>query len=530
MSAIPVNSPAPPAAAGVPWLGLTGVLLGTFISTLNGRLSIFGLADVRGAIHAGFDEGAWITTAQTAAQMLIAPAAIWFGGRYGPRSPLIYSTLAFAVISFVKALTTDLAMMLALQFAGGIASGFFVPLTLSFVLRIMPPRLWAFGVALYALNLELSSNISASLEGWYVENLSWRWIFWQSVPLSLGMALCLHLGTRRVPVPANRPPSDLFGLATGGLGLALIYAGLDQGNRLDWLNSGLICALLLAGSVILAAFLVHEWRGPNRLVNFKVALAPTLLNQFVLIGFLRLTILATAFLIPQFLGTVRGFKSLQVGDALIWIAAPQLLLWPITALALRRIDARFVASFGFLCIGAACLMVAYGLTPLWSSDQFRGSQLLEAAGQSFAVSGIVFFGVLHARLEDALTFGAVLQTARLMGAEIGQAFIATFERVREQIASNLIGLHVQVGDAQTLHRLHAYAAATARGGGQTVAPARGVALLSNVVRSVATTEAIIDSFVVIAALTFIAMLLLSLRRAAPRGPASHVPLFAVEGS
>ena len=43
--ASPVTAPpmAPPAA--IPWLGLTAVLLGTFISTLNGRLSTFGLAD-----------------------------------------------------------------------------------------------------------------------------------------------------------------------------------------------------------------------------------------------------------------------------------------------------------------------------------------------------------------------------------------------------------------------------------------------------------------------------------------------------
>ena len=68
-----------PPPTGVPWLGLTAVLMGTFISTLNGRLSTFGLADIRGAVHAGFDDGAWISTAQTVAQMLIAPIAIWIG-------------------------------------------------------------------------------------------------------------------------------------------------------------------------------------------------------------------------------------------------------------------------------------------------------------------------------------------------------------------------------------------------------------------------------------------------------------------
>ena len=69
----------------VPWLGLLAVLMGTFISTLNGRLSTFGLADIRGALGAGFDEGAWITTAQTTAQMFVTLAAIWMGAAYGPR-------------------------------------------------------------------------------------------------------------------------------------------------------------------------------------------------------------------------------------------------------------------------------------------------------------------------------------------------------------------------------------------------------------------------------------------------------------
>ena len=65
-------------------------------------------------------------------------------------------------------------------------------------------------------------------------------------------------------------------------------------------------------------------------------------------------------------------------------------------------------------------MVAHGLTPLWSSDEFLTTQLLQAIGQSFALSGILFFAVLHLRPEDAITFGAAVQTVRLMGGQIGQ--------------------------------------------------------------------------------------------------------------
>ncbi|MDB5460023.1 MAG: hypothetical protein JWO72_1764, partial [Caulobacteraceae bacterium] len=254
----PASPPPAAAAQPIPWFGLTAVLLGTFISTLNTRLSSFGLNDIRGAVHAGFDEGAWITTALTVAQMVVLPVAIWLGGVFGARRVLIEAALAFAVVSFLEPFSTNLAMLLALQFVGGLASGFFIPLTLSFILRGVPPRLWAYGIALYALNLELSLNISASLEGWYVDHLSWRWIFWQNVPLALGMAACFRFGSPPDPRPPAAPRADRFGIVASGAGLALIYAALDQGNRLDWLNSGLICGLLAAGGLLVVAFLVYE--------------------------------------------------------------------------------------------------------------------------------------------------------------------------------------------------------------------------------------------------------------------------------
>ncbi len=519
--------PSPPTA--IPWLGLLAVLLGTFISTLTGRLSSFGLADIRGAVSAGFDEGAWITTAQTVAQMFITLVAMWMGAAYGPRRVLIWSSISFAVISLLTPFSASLPTLLAMQFLGGLASGFFIPLTLGFILVNTPPKYWAFGIAIYALNLELSLNISASLEGWYVDHHSWRWIFWQNVPLALGMSLCLRKGAAIRPVTV-RPPFDPFGLLTGGAGLALIYAALDQGNRLDWLNSGTIWGLLLAGALLFAAFLIHEWRTPRPLLDLKVVFGAPMPSQFVLIAFLRLTILSTTYLIPLYLGSVRGYRDLEVGQAMVWIAVPQFLFCPLAALMLRRSDPRLVSSIGFIFISVACLMVAYNLTPLWGTTQFLPSALLQALGQSFALSGVIFFGILHLKPRDALTFGAVLQTARLMGGEIGTALVTTFARVREQVASNLIGLHVQNGDPRVLERLRAYGAITARTFNPDGALHRGTLVLGDAVRAAATTQAVMDSFVAIAFLTAIALIMVVHRAAAPAGPASAPPLFPLRGS
>ena len=528
---VPAPPPAQPAApppgapASIPWLGLVGVLLGTFISTLNTRLSSFGLADIRGAVHAGFDDGAWITTAQTAAQMLVCPIAIWMGTAFGPRKVLVEAAVAFAVIMLIEPFAPNLPMALSLQFAGGLASGFFVPLTLSYVLRNMPPKYWAYGIALYALNLEISLNISASFEGWYVDNLSWRWIFWQQVPLAIGMAACLGLGAPPDPANPQPPKPDYFGFASGGLGMGLIYAALDQGNRLDWQNSGLIWGLIIAGLVLLLAFFIHEARSAQPAVNLKIVFEAPLPRLLIMIAFLRLTILSTAFVIPQFLQVVRGFRAIEVGETLAWIAAPQLLICLTAGYLLRRLDPRLVASFGFICICIACMTVAHSLTPLWGSDQFLPSQLLQAVGQSFALSGIVFFAVLHLRPQDALTFASAIQVSRLMGGEMGTAFVTTFVRKSGQVASNLLGQHIQVGDVDVLQRIQAYAAATARAGSSANAAIRGEAVLNNVVHSLSITQAIIDTFVVMSAATAIVLIIIVTRRAAPPHPAGHVPIF-----
>jgi MFS transporter, DHA2 family, multidrug resistance protein len=192
---------------------------------------------------------------------------------------------------------------------------------------------------------------------------------------------------------------------------------------------------------------------------------------------------------------------------------------------LRRSDARLVASIGLAFVSIACLMVAYGLTPIWGSYQFLPSQILQALGQSFALSGIIFFGILHLKPQDALTFGAVIQTARLFGGELGTAFITTLARVREQVASNLIGLHVQLGDARVLDRVGRYGAATTRTIDPPGALERGRLVLAAAVRAAATTQAVIDGFVVVGVLAAVALLIVVFRSAAPEGPASPAPLF-----
>src|ERR1700741_2789811 len=113
---------APPVISGRPFIGVLAVLIGAVISTLDSRITSFGLADVRGAVHAGFDEGAWITTAFTVGQMLIGPVSAWLGMAFGPRRLLMISSIVFAFSSLLLPFSPDLRFVLAFQMVSGLAS------------------------------------------------------------------------------------------------------------------------------------------------------------------------------------------------------------------------------------------------------------------------------------------------------------------------------------------------------------------------------------------------------------------------
>ena len=86
-----------------------------------------------------------------------------------------------------------------------------------------------------------------------------------------------------------------------GASVSMIYAGLDQGNRLDWLESGTVMALLIGGGVLFIGFLINEtlvrqpWAHVNVLFSRNVGLA------LIVIFLYTLTSLSNSSLVPNFL-------------------------------------------------------------------------------------------------------------------------------------------------------------------------------------------------------------------------------------
>src|SRR5262249_21066511 len=174
----------------------------------------------------------------------------------------------FAVVSAFLPFVHSYSLLIVLLVIAGLSSGTFYPLTMSFILRGVPIGYLALAIGLYAPTIEGGVNFAPSLYGFYRDHLSWAWMFWTFALVAPVMTACVYYG---IPAPPPRqsagPRPSFAGFLYASTGLALVYAALDQGQRLDWWRSGVFTALIAAGAFFLLCAIVRHLRRPNPFVD-----------------------------------------------------------------------------------------------------------------------------------------------------------------------------------------------------------------------------------------------------------------------
>jgi DHA2 family multidrug resistance protein len=507
-----------------PLLGILGVLIGAGLVTLTGRMLSLGLADLKGHVGISYDQGAWLDSAYNASLMFIGPFIVYVGGLLGPRRILLFTAGVFAVTCAFLPLIHSYSLLVAALMVAGLTSGTFYPLTLTFALRISPLRFLPLTMAFYATFIDGAVNIAPSLYGWYREHLSWHWMFWNSAVIAPVMFVCIYYGIPRAPArEKNGPaPPSFAGFLYLSAGLALIFAALQQGERLDWWRSGVFNALFWSGAFLLVCALIRRMRGPNWLVALPYLWKRNTVLLGSLLFWFRFTLTLTIILIPQSLA-IHGFEANQIGPAIIWSALP-LLPVALTAglLMLRGLDPRLLLAGGLTCTALAAVLSAQ-YTSAWAAENYFRTELLIGVGQSFSLIGLVGCIILQgiftgglAKPQWILTFSAFFHTIRLFGGTAGAIYMGHFLAEREKLHSNLLGLHVTQGSWITDWNIRAMTAGVyGKSSGLAAAGGRAVDLIAARLRLQAYSLSLIDGFLLVAWTCAIALVLVALLRKSP---------------
>lgn len=488
-----------------PLVGVGAVLLGTFTAILNSRLTDIGLGDIRGALGVGVDEASWLSTSYVVAEVAAIPSAVWLRGILSPARGVMLGTLIFTVLSFIAPFSPTLSILLIVQALRGLSAGVLIPMAYAVVMRNLPQNRRLYGLSLYALTSSLTPSLSVYIEAWVIEHLTWHYLFWLNVlPGALTLFAAAH-GLTGAPIKymSFRRP-DAFGLVSLSLGLAALVAALDQGNRLDWFASGTIVGLLATGLLFTAAFLLHSWFHQRPAVSPRLLLRRNIIVPLSFMFVTRIALMSSVMIVPQYLARVHGYRALENAPLFLTAALPQIMLAPLVAWLCYRMDPRNILPLGAILSGAG-LLLGSDLTRLWAADQMMPSLLLQSIGGPFLAIPIMAIITEDITLAEIPSIASLVHIFRTVGTAVGVALVGTVLRVQEQVHSNLIGLHVRVGDATVQERISASARNLASSGlEETVGPA--TVMIARTVQREAYVMAYADAFTMLGMLVMLATL------------------------
>ncbi|MFT8613632.1 MAG: MFS transporter [Gluconobacter oxydans] len=421
-------------------VGCLGMLLAVHVAGFNEHITEIGLADIRGAMHIGHDEGTWFTSIYESFNIAAMAFTPWFYMTFSIYRFSIFMTAVLAMLSIPLPFMPDMISLCFLRAAQGLSAGCLPPVLMTVMLKYLPPPIKVFGIGGYAMSATFGPNLGGPLEAMWFEHMGWRWLYWEVIPLSIIAIAMMAYGLPRDPVHLERfRKFNWRGFFIGVPSIICVVTVLYQGDRLDWFRSPIISHLTFWGGALFVGFLFHEWHHHSpffRLQYWKnrnITMALLTLVAVLIICGLMLEVPMT------YLEAVRGYRPIQAAPVALTVALPQLIMLPLTAALCNsaRVDCRYVLAFGMSCLALSAFLGTW-LTPDWVRDNFYVMQGLQIFGQPMVVIPVLMLATMSLGPADGPFISGMVNMLKGMANAFATAIFEILLRRREQYHSTML--------------------------------------------------------------------------------------------
>lgn len=297
------------------WLVTGTVLLAGATQTFAGNSVNLAIPRIMAAFGTDLATTQWVTTSFLIARTLMVPILGWLGGFLGNRNLFICVMVGFLIGSIGCGLAVNIPMLVVFRLLQGLALGPMEGLSVVLLIKAFPPHQRGLAIGMRTIGWSAGQIVSFTIGGYFIEQLSWRMIFFLGLPSGI-IAACLGF----LLIPQEREykgiPVDYAGILALTLCLVPLLLGISFARRDDTETSTLclLAGMALVGSIL---FVGRELLARHPAVNlrlfrvsgFRLLCITAFLNTLGLFG--------AQFMIPIFLQQVMGFSPLHAGLVIV---------------------------------------------------------------------------------------------------------------------------------------------------------------------------------------------------------------------
>src|SRR6185437_15740995 len=211
----------------------------------------------------------WVVTAYLLASTITGPLYGKFGDLYGRKGTLQVAIVIFLIGSMLCGIAQNMPELISFRAIQGLGAGGLITTTIAVVGDIIPPRDRGRYQGVFGGVFGVSTIIGPLLGGFFVDNLSWRWIFYVNLPIgALALAVIgavFHSRSERVQHKVDYAGA---GLLAASLSCIVLFTSLG-GTTFVW-SSAESVTLIVLGIALLVVFLLVERRAPEPILPLEL--------------------------------------------------------------------------------------------------------------------------------------------------------------------------------------------------------------------------------------------------------------------
>jgi DHA2 family multidrug resistance protein len=407
------------------WAGYLAMILGNFMAILDIQIVASSLREIQAGVSASADEIAWVQTSYLIAEVIAIPLSGLLGRALSMRKLFLISVSGFTFMSLLCALAWDIQSLIVFRTLQGFLGGGMIPTTMAALFILFPEAKRGPAIVLVGMVSTLAPSIGPTLGGWLTEALGWHWLFLINiVPGAAAAFMVWRFSPLRAAEPALLRRIDILGLVGMALFLGSLEFVLEEGPGHDWLADDMVLIMSIVMVTGGALFFWRAFTSAAPIVDLRVFANRNFLVGSIVSVIAGFGLYGSVYLMPLFLGGVRGYNSIEIGEVMMVTGIAMFFTAPIVGKLQGKVDLRILLSVGIMLTAVgmwenAQLTAQSGFWELALPQVLRGSGIMMCM---IPMTGLAMGTLSSDRVQNA---SGLFNLTRNLGGALGLAIINT---------------------------------------------------------------------------------------------------------